>query len=456
PKVTLEVVCSKGTYIRSLARDIGSSLGTKAIISQLNRTAAGEFRIEDSYKMEEVAAMVEKADTSFIQPMEMALKNMPGVTTEDIFENVEVLQGKAIFPAHSLAVGETLKITDFNGYLLALGKVLADKSIKPSKVLYEPRKRLQPMAIWSETGKDKPGKTTAVALGNFDGVHLGHRYLLEHLALDAERRGLTSVALTFIPHPSEVFNGGHKYLQTVAEKIIHIEKTGVDALLNLSFDKELGAMSAEDFVEKILLQGLNTKVVYVGYNFKFGCDGKDGSWLKENAEVYGIDVKIMDEVTYNGSKVSSSLIKEKLAAGDIRSANGLLGYCFSIAGEVIYGQQIGRTIGFPTANVQHPESVILPGAGIYITWAKYRGRRHPSVTNVGYRPTIGDNLEANIEVHILDENSNIYGENVEVTFLKRIRGEEKFPDLQALEAKIREDANIAAGYFAARDHKKKQ
>lgn len=454
PWVKLKITCSKGTYIRSLARDIGLALGTEAIISDLTRIATGHFTINDSYTIDEVASLVNKGDYSFLLPPETVLKSMVTVAAWDIGAVDAVLHGNAIDCPGDIPEGTTVKIVDFNRVLLGLGQVKENASVKPDKVLYSCRQRKNPMDIWRFPGEKKDlSKGAAVALGNFDGVHLGHRYLLEHMALEGERKGLLSVALTFCPHPKDFFtHGSHKYLQTKAAKAQHIDAAGVDALLFLPFDMYLSAMTGKEFVNKILINGLNAKVIYVGYNFKFGSDGKGSCWLQEYCNEKDIEVRVIDQVTYNGSEVSSSVIKDKLAAGDISTVNRLLGYSFSLKGEVVTGNQLGRTIGFPTANVDFSASVLLPAPGIYITWAKYRGKRHPSVTNVGYRPTVGDNLEPTVEVHILDDNPDVYGENLEVIFLYRLREEEKFPNLEALKHKIVEDAEKARKYFAARGH----
>ena len=167
-----------------------------------------------------------------------------------------------------------------------------------------------------------------------------------------------------------------------------------------------------------------------------------------------MDVHVVDKITYHGEAVSSSTIKEYLSHGALEKANHLLGYAYHCSGEVIYGNQIGRTIGFPTANVDVSSSLFLPSPGIYITWISYDGKRHPSVTNVGYRPTIGDNLELTVEVHILDDSTDLYGKIVEVAFLTRLRGEKKFDGLDALKAQIALDKEKAEEYFARRGHRR--
>ncbi len=450
PWVKLEITCSKGTYIRSLARDLGLALGTKAVVSALCRTAAGAFSLPDSYTIEEVAALTAAGDYSFLLPLESMLPEMAAVTTKDMAEVMSAIRGNHLTSSLPLAIGETVKICDFSGRLLALGKAEAADMVKPKKILYAPRNRRKPLEVWhSDAEVTNIRQNTAVALGNFDGVHLGHKYLLERLALEADQSNLQSVALTFAPHPREYFNiGDHRYLQTKSAKANHIAKTGVDALWFMKFDDSIANMTAADFVDTILVSVLKAQMVYVGYNFKFGCCPQaDSAWLREYCAHKGIKVEILAKITYSGSEISSSAIRKKLRMGDIRGANTLLGYNFSLLGPVVTGQQLGRTIGFPTANVDFSPTVLLPAPGIYTTWATYRGQRHPAVTNVGYRPTVGQYPEPTVEVHILDDNPNVYGEEMAVEFLNRIRGEEKFPDLNALKVKIAEDADKARAFF---------
>lgn len=454
PKITVKITCSKGTYIRALARDIGEAMGTCAIVGTLQRVATGQFLLENSVSLEDVAAMAEKGDYSFIEPMETVLTELPKITLTDGKDIRRVLAGNPVKAAieQSQAV-----IGDANGILYALGEKTDDDTVKPFKILYEKKKRKTPMAIWkSWEDVEIEGEKTAVALGDFDGVHLGHEYLMDYLVRTTEKENLKTVIVTFSPHPREYFCGEkHKYLQTKNDKIKHIEKTGADAVFFMPFDKDLAEMTPETFVRKILVEKLHTKKVLVGYNFKFGKDAQgDGAWLKEYGETCGIEVKILDKITYDGEGISSSVIKKYLSEGNINKVNGMLGYAYQCHGEVVYGNQLGRTIGFPTANVAVSDKVLLPANGIYITWAKYGGKRHPSVTNVGNRPTIGKDLAVTVEVHILDDAPNLYGKDLEVTFLTAIRKEEAFESLEALKIKIAEDAALAQSFFSRRGEKK--
>ncbi|MEG1821313.1 MAG: bifunctional riboflavin kinase/FAD synthetase [Clostridiales bacterium] len=459
PTVQLEITCSKGTYIRSLARDLGEALGTKAIIGELERVSTGAFNLENSYTMEEIAAMVKEGNYSFLLPLDSMLLDINAVTVKDMAEITGVLRGNYLSSVANLRVDETVKILDNAGCLLALAKVEDDLSIKPFKILYDKRKRKQQMQLWNDWSDiNTEGKNTAVALGNFDGVHLGHKYLIEHMALMAEQKNLFSVVTAFAPHPRDFFNDTcHKYLQTKKDKIDHIANTGADALFLMPFNEDVAKLSPEEFIDDILVAQLHAKSVFVGYNFKFG-NGAQGDikLLQEYGAKKGIEISILDKITYNDNVVSSSEIKQHLAMGDVQMANKLLGYNFKVAGEVVHGQQLGRTIGFPTANIDFSQSILLPQTGIYTTWAKYKGKRHPSVTNIGVRPTVGENLNLTLEVHILDEDPEIYGENLEVTFLNHIRSEEKFPDLNTLKIKIAEDAAIAQEFFDKRGEKQQK
>ena len=453
PLVKLKIICSKGTYIRSLARDLGEALGTKAIVASLERVTAGDFSLAEAYTLAEIGDLAAKGDYSFILPLDYCLKNIPAVKCDDIAAVTQVLRGAATDITANIPAGSEVRLLDFADNLLALGEVTAEQKVQPRKVLYTVRQRKKPLQIIDGEFKEYPfSQDTAVALGNFDGVHLGHRYLLEHMALEAENRNLTSLALTFSPHPRDFLTGGaHKYLQTKEAKARHIGAAGVDALWFMNFDASLASMSAQEFVDNIIIKKLRAKILYVGYNFKFGRGAENNAeWLRKYCAVRGIDVRVLEKITYTGIAVSSSNIKDFLCAGDMKRVNELLGYNFSLGGTVVTGRQLGRTIGFPTANLDYSSSVLLPEPGIYITWAKYRGQGHPSVTNIGNCPTVGDNLALTVEVHILDDEPDIYGEDLEVVFLRKLRGEIKFLSLEQLKIKINEDAETARRFFAAR------
>lgn len=456
PSIRAKITCSKGTYIRSLARDLGQALGTHAIVERLCRLKTGAFALEDSYTLEDVDAMVHAGDYSFLLPMEMAVEHLPQIGFSDMEDIQNILAGNAIKIENRLNTGDTYSLRDQDGSLLALAK-REEHGLKPFKILYSPRSRHKEMTIWHGLAsvENPPGKS-AVALGKFDGVHCGHRYLIEHMALEAEKRGLYSVVTFFHPHPIEFFRPqSHKYLQTDKDKLQRISSLGPDASLILTFDEILAEMSPREFAEDVLLRCLHTKSLWVGYNFHFGKNALgDVKWLREFGERHGMDVHVVDKITYHGEAVSSSTIKEYLSHGALEKANHLLGYAYHCSGEVIYGNQIGRTIGFPTANVDVSSSLFLPSPGIYITWISYDGKRHPSVTNIGHRPTIGDNLELTVEVHILDDSTDLYGKIVEVAFLTRLRGEKKFDGLDALKAQIALDKEKAEEYFARRGHRR--
>lgn len=452
PTVRVKITCSKGTYIRSLARDLGQALGTTAIIEELSRTATGAFHLADAYTLEEITAMASEGDYTFLRPMEEAVTHLTHVVFPDLADVKNILSGNSVNGDFADDDTEIYAMADRSGSLLALGKREEDR-LKPFKILYGPRFRRKPMAIWRNLDEiDILPHGTAVALGNFDGVHCGHQYLIEHMASSAERSNFSSVVLSFEPHPAEFFqNTLHKYLQIGENKLSHISALGPDAALILPFDQSIARMSPQTFAEEILVRQLDAKSLWVGYNFRFGKDAAGNSqWLQEFGMIHGIEVHILDKLTYRGDTISSSAIKACLKNGDLDKANRLLGYSYHCCGEVVYGNQIGRTIGFPTANVAVDSSLFLPCPGIYITWISYDGKRHPSVTNVGHRPTVGEGLDLTVEVHILDDKPNLYGKTVEVTFLSRIRGEEKFDHLDGLKAQIASDREVAEGYFLRR------
>jgi riboflavin kinase / FMN adenylyltransferase len=284
---------------------------------------------------------------------------------------------------------------------------------------------------------------TQVALGNFDGVHLGHRAVIETLL--SARHGLATV-VSFDPHPQVFFSGQSKPLLTVLpEKVELLEALGVEQLVLLPFDQDLANLTPEEFVEKILVQQLQAKKISVGFNF---CFGRKRSGTVEDlqaiAHPYNIPVRVVPPETIEGTQVSSSEIREALSTGDIRRANRFLGRAYALTGTVVEGQKLGRTLGFPTANLSISEQKLIPRRGVYrvevagITLAqKQRG-----VMNIGLRPTV-DGTRQTLEVHLLDWSGDLYGNTVTVSLEQFLRPEQKFESLDALKDQIRRDCEQA-------------
>ncbi len=283
-----------------------------------------------------------------------------------------------------------------------------------------------------------------VTLGNFDGVHLGHKELISKAVSLGEEHSLISYVVSFYPHPRSFFNEDLKYINTLEEKHKNIEALGADALVILEFNKEIAHLSKESFVEDILYNKLNAQILVVGFDFLFG-KNREGNvdTLVESAKKFDMKVYVVPPVEVKGQKVSSSLIRECYVAGEIRKAKEYLGYFPNISGEVISGKQLGRNIGFPTANINYDKEQLVPGNGVYAVKIYIKEIEYIGIANVGVKPTVKEDSSVEIEVHILDFQDNIYGEIVSVSFLEKIRDEMKFSSLEELKNQIDNDVKTA-------------
>jgi riboflavin kinase / FMN adenylyltransferase len=284
---------------------------------------------------------------------------------------------------------------------------------------------------------------TLVALGNFDGIHRGHRQVLQPILSPSARSGTQAVStvVTFKPHPQEFFTGQSRALLTpLDEKASYLEALGVGQLVLLPFDDALACLSPQEFVEKIVVQQLQAQHISVGQNFRFG-HRRAGTTadLKTIAAQHQIAVTLAPLYTTDGERVSSSAIRHTLEQGDPRQANQLLGRPYALIGEVVKGQQLGRTIGFPTANLRLPPDKFLPRNGVYRVQVAGVGL---GVMNVGDRPTV-DGKQRTIEVHVLDWAGDLYGQVLTVQVERFLRSEQRFESLEALQAQIERDCAVA-------------
>lgn len=290
-----------------------------------------------------------------------------------------------------------------------------------------------------------------VAVGNFDGVHLGHQALVASAVSAAAARVGSAIVLTFDPHPARVITPGAapSALMTLGQKGATLSRLGVRAMAVLPFTPEVASARPEDFASDVLHRALGAEAIVVGTNFRFGCGrAGDVATLRRQGERLGFRVVEVAPVVVEGQRVSSSRIREALAHGDAGGATTLLGRPHCIEGRVVEGKGRGRTIGVPTANVQ-PENETLPALGVYAAWC-WPGSASagaPAVVNVGRRPTFGGG-EVSVEAHLLDFASDLYGQRLSVSFVSRLRGEQAFPGPDALVSQIREDVRAARGVLA--------
>jgi riboflavin kinase / FMN adenylyltransferase len=305
-----------------------------------------------------------------------------------------------------------------------------------------------------------PLRHAVVTVGNFDGLHVGHREILRIVTERARLRSGESAVYTFEPHPRKVLRPGAapKLLTTLEQKLELIEEAGVDVAVVERFDLEFARRSAIEFVRDVLYARLRPEEVYVGYDFRFGHD-REGSMrtLTELGPHLGFAVTIVPEVTVGGRDVNSTRIRELLEAGQVEEARVLLGRPYRVRGRVVEGDRRGRTLGFPTVNLE-AENEVLPAEGVYAGRLRVlRGApagadaELPAVVNVGRRPTFkGDAAPVLAEAHVIDWSGDLYGERVELGFVHRLREERRFPDVEALRRQIEADRDAARRRLAAR------
>ncbi|NTW09389.1 MAG: bifunctional riboflavin kinase/FAD synthetase [Anaerolineaceae bacterium] len=281
-----------------------------------------------------------------------------------------------------------------------------------------------------------------VTIGSFDGVHRGHQLIIRRLVESAREAGAPAVVITFYPHPAVVLGkkANHYYLSHPAEREEMLKQVGVDEVITLAFSRELAALSPEEFLTP-LKSHLGMKELWVGYDFALGRNRAGNTQrLSELGEEFGYELKLLDPFQQDERVISSSLIRDCLANGDMEAANNMLGRTYSLTGNVVVGDGRGRQIGFPTANLSFWEEKLVPRNGIYAGWAWVEGRRYGTAINVGLRPTFGDDLlHPRVEPFILDFDRDIYGEEIRVEFVKFLRPEARYDSIDELIAQIFKD-----------------
>lgn len=288
-----------------------------------------------------------------------------------------------------------------------------------------------------------------VTIGNFDGMHRGHQQLIDKTIALAKQHQAQSLLVTFHPHPREFFAGRESVarLMRMREKFMAVQDSGLDAILALHFNQALAAESAEDFVKNILVDQLNVQAVVVGDDFRFGAKrAGDFALLQQLGKQYGFTAIQVPGVMHDNQRISSTWVREALQQGDLTLAETLLGHPYYLCGKVAYGAQRGRQLGFPTANI-HLHRHLVPLKGVYAVRV-FGIDDHPlsGVANVGIRPTV-DGTRVLLEVFIFDFNRTVYGANMTVEFVQKIRDEEKYDSLDALKAQIDKDVLAVKDYF---------
>ena len=285
-----------------------------------------------------------------------------------------------------------------------------------------------------------------VTTGFFDGVHLGHRQVIESLVRLARERETESTVVTFWPHPRTVLQNdarNFRLLSTLEEKRTMLLAAGVDRVEVLHFTREFAALSAEEYLRKYVIGQFGGEALVLGYDNRMGSSADGVTDVGEIAAGLGLEVVRTEPVIMAGTTISSTKIREALASGDVTSASEMLGYDFSLKGVVVAGNRIGHTIGFPTANMQLYEPLkMVPANGVYMTEVMVQGGRYRGITNIGIRPTLGrDNLPV-IETHILDFDEEIYGLDISLSFVRKIRDEIRFDSLDSLRSQLQKDRQV--------------
>lgn len=309
------------------------------------------------------------------------------------------------------------------------------------------------MIVFNKLEDIKDIPKTAVALGNFDGVHVGHQELIKRAVASARKKTSQgspekSAVFTFSNHPKSLIPGAKPIKNIIynEEKQALIESLGVDYYFDIEFTEEIMTMDPEAYVKELLVDKFNAKEVFCGFNYRYGFKaGGDGELLRKLGEKYGFNVNQIPPVMVDGEVVSSTLIRQLIKAGDMDECDKYLGRNYSIGGEVVVGNRLGKSIGFPTSNIMIDETMVTPPNGVYITYCVYNGVKYPSITNVGVKPTIGT-FTKNMETHIFNFDKELYGKNIMIEFVKMTRPEAKFASLGELCEQIAKDCNEAREY----------
>lgn len=298
-------------------------------------------------------------------------------------------------------------------------------------------------------------KNAILTIGVFDGVHIGHKAVIGRAVKRARELGTDSVAITFDPHPMKVIHGSRDVpsLISLKHRIKLIRDLGIDKVMVINFNSALANMRPEAFVKDIIIGMASASEIFVGEDFRFGSGAQAGvKTMKDIGERLGLKVRAVRHVKKRGKVVSSSMIRRFVVAGRIREASELLGRPYSVLGTVIRGAALARSLGYPTANI-NPHHEAVPPSGVYAVKVKFKDKLYKGVMNIGVRPTFydhGRDVEPSMEVHIFGFNGRIYGKEIEVIFVKRIRSERKFKTIDSLIARVRKDERVARSILASK------
>lgn len=308
------------------------------------------------------------------------------------------------------------------------------------------------MKIYESLEDYQPADNVVVTIGTFDGVHLGHKKLINRVREAAGEIGGNSLILTFFPHPRMIVypeEHGVSLLNTVREKQELLEAEGIDHLVIQAFTPEFASISSQDFIRKILVEKLRTRKLIIGYDHRFG-KNREGSFedLVKGAAEFGFSVEKIEEEDVNDIAVSSTQIRNALTRGDVATATAFLGKPYAMTGMVVHGNKIGRTIGFPTANIQIPEDYkLIPAEGVYVVEVLLGQEKHYGMLSIGRRPTLESAGKLSVEVFILNFDREIYGMEITLKLLAWVREDRKFKSLEALTSQIKNDLSFTLNFL---------
>ena len=298
------------------------------------------------------------------------------------------------------------------------------------------------MRIFDNLKSYSSEKESILTIGTFDGVHIGHNKILKRLIQDSKKNNLSSLVMTFFPHPRMILNKSHeiKMIDTIDEKINLLEKTGLDNLIIHPFDNNFSKIRAKEFVEEILVKKLKIKEIIIGYDHKFGKDREASvEDLKKFGKDYMFTVKEIPAQEIDSIAISSTKIRNAILNGEIEKCNKFLGRNFILTGKVVYGDGLGKKIDFPTANIEIKETYkIIPKNSVYLVKTKINSNTYFGMMNIGIRPTVGGTNKS-LEIHFFNFKDNIYGKNVSIEIIKKIRDEEKFSSIDQLKIQLKKD-----------------
>lgn len=283
-------------------------------------------------------------------------------------------------------------------------------------------------------------KNSVVTLGKFDGLHIGHQMLIDHV-IELKKKGYQSVMFTFSLHPYNLFSEKEtKLIYTNEEKLLKLREEGLDVLIAYPFTTKTASLEPEEFIKEVLVKQCDAKAIIVGEDFCFGKHRRGNvDMLRKYAKELGYEVYAYEKVEYDNDVVSATRIRDEIAKGNMEVVTDMLGRPFSVVGEVVHGRQLGRQLGMPTVNILPSEGKLLPPNGVYASTVEIEGKEYTGVTNVGYKPTVGDKNQLGIETYIIDFEGDLYGKVLEVKLLQFMRPEQKFLSVQELKTQMHQD-----------------